>query len=67
MIKKQHPIVLFTSDVIYKKNKRLVYMPRDLLARFCKVNLSNPKKSAYFFFLSASLLDKGMQAIYYKV
>ena len=31
----------FTSDVMYKK---LVYTPSDLLARICKVNLSNAKK-----------------------
>ena len=31
----------FTSDVMYKKYKRLVYTPPDLLARICKVNLSN--------------------------
>ena len=34
----------FTSDVMYKKYKRLVYPPTDLLARICKVNLSNAKK-----------------------
>ena len=34
----------FTSDVMYKKYKRLVYTPSDLLARICKVNLSNAKK-----------------------
>ena len=34
----------FTSDVMYKKYKRLVYTPPDLLARICKVNLSNAKK-----------------------
>ena len=33
-----------TSDVMYKKYKRLVYTPPDLLARFCKANLSNAKK-----------------------
>ena len=27
------------SDVLYKKYKRLIYTPPDLLARFCKVNL----------------------------
>ena len=36
----------FTSDVMYKKYKRLVYTSPDLLARFCKVNLSNAKNSA---------------------
>ena len=34
----------FTSDVMYKKYKSLVYTPSDLLARICKVNLSNAKK-----------------------
>ena len=34
----------FSSDVMYKKYKRLVYTPSDLLARICKVNLSNAKK-----------------------
>ena len=29
---------------MYKKCKRLVYTPSDLLARICKVNLSNAKK-----------------------
>ena len=31
------------SDVMYKKYKRLVCTHPDLLARFCKVNLSNAK------------------------
>ena len=35
-----------TSDVMYKKYKRLVYTSPDLLARFCKANLSNAKNSA---------------------
>ena len=39
-----------TSDVMYKKHKRLVYTHPDLLARFCKVNLSNAKNSAWFVF-----------------
>ena len=34
----------FTSDVMYNKYKSLVYTPPDLLARFCKANLSNAKK-----------------------
>ena len=34
----------FTSDVMYKKYKRLVYTPPDLLARYGKANLSNGKK-----------------------
>ena len=36
----------FTSDVMYKKYKRLVYTSLELLARFCKVNMSNAKNSA---------------------
>ena len=41
--KKQRLIVLCTSDVMYKKYKRLLYTLLDLLARFCKVNLSKAK------------------------
>ena len=59
IIKEQRLIVLFTSDEMYKKYKRLLYTPPDLLARVCKVNLSNAKNLACFFL--ASLLDKGMQ------
>ena len=40
----------FNSDVMYKKYNRLVYTSPDLLARFCKVNLSNAKHSAWFVF-----------------
>ena len=40
----------FTLDVMYKKHKRLVYTPPDLLARFCKVNLSKSKNSVWFVF-----------------
>ena len=36
----------FTSDVMYKWYKRLVYTHPDLLTIFCKVNLSNAKKLA---------------------
>ena len=36
-------MVLFISDVMYKKYKWLAYTPPDLLARFCKVNLLNKK------------------------
>ena len=46
-------IVLFhlrLSDVMYKKYKRLVCTPPDLLARFCEANLSNGKNSAGFAF-----------------
>ena len=35
----------FTSDVMYKWYERLVYTHPDLLARFCKVNMSNTKFS----------------------
>ena len=35
---------------MYKRYKRLVYTSPDLLARFCKVNLSNAKTSASFVF-----------------
>ena len=38
MIKEQRLIVLFSSDVVYDKYKKLVYTPPDLSARFCKVN-----------------------------
>ena len=50
----------FTSYVMYKKYKRLVYTLPDLLATICKVNLSN---SEWFVFqefvfeaLSAALI-----------
>ena len=42
--------IYFTSDVMYKLYKRLVYTHPDLLARFCKINLSNAKNSAGIFF-----------------
>ena len=47
----------FTSDVMYKKYKRLVYTSPDLLARFCKVNLSTAKNSAWFVFQAIMALD----------
>ena len=34
----------FTSDVMYKKYKRLVYTPPDLLARLCRVKLVEREK-----------------------
>ena len=37
----------FTSDVMYKKYKRLAYTPPDFLARFWKLNLSKAKNSAW--------------------
>ena len=40
----------FTSDVMYKKYEMLVYTLPELLARFCWVNLSNAKNSAWFVF-----------------
>ena len=43
--------------------KRLVYSPPDLSPRFtCKVNLSNTKNPAWFF-IFASLLDRGMERV----
>ena len=50
--KKKRLIVLFTSGLMYKKYKKLVYTPPDLLPRFFKVNLSNTKSSALFFLFS---------------
>ena len=32
------------TDVMYNKYEMLVYTPPDLLAMFCKANLSNSKK-----------------------
>ena len=58
--KRQRLIVLFTSDVMYKKYKRPAYTPPALARSFCKINLSHTKNSASLFIL-ASLLDKGMQ------
>ena len=40
----------FTSDVMYKWNKKLVYTHPYLLGRFCKVNLSNAQKFGLIFF-----------------
>ena len=40
----------FISNVMYKKYEMLVYTHPALLARFCQVNLSNAKNSAWFFF-----------------
>ena len=57
MIKKKRLVVLFTSDGCFTRHQ---------FARFCKVNLSNAKKSARFFIL-ASLLDRGMQPINYNL
>ena len=42
-LKIHHLIVLFTSDVVYKKCKLLVYTSPNLLTRFCRVTLSNTK------------------------
>ena len=41
----------FTSVVMYKRYKRLVYTPPDFLARICKVILSNAKKFGLICFL----------------
>ena len=65
LLKKNHLIVLFTSDAMYKNYKWLAYTSPDLLVRFCTVNLSNTKNLVSFFTLT-SLLDKGMQPINYK-
>ena len=56
--------VLFTWDVMRKSMfKRLVYTPSDSSPRFTsKLNLSNTKNPAWFFIL-ASLLDRGMQRV----
>ena len=62
--KKKGLIVLFTWDVMRKSMfKRLVYTPPDSSPRFTsKLNLSNTKNPAWFFIL-ASLLDRGMQRV----
>ena len=45
--------------------KRLVYTPPDLSPRFtCKVNLSKTKNPAWFF-IRASLLDRGMERVHW--
>ena len=45
--------------------KRLVYTPPDLSPRFpCKVNLSKTKNPAWFF-IQASLLDRGMERVHW--
>ena len=56
--------VLFTWDVMRKSMfVRLVYTPPDSSPRFTnKLNLSNTKNPAWFFIL-ASLLDRGMQHV----
>ena len=48
----------FTSDVMYKWYKRLVYTHPDLLTRFCKVNLSNAEKFGLIFFPGLINLDQ---------
>ena len=57
-------IVLFTWDVMRKSMfKRLVYTPPDSSPRITSnLNLSNTKNPAWFFIL-ASLLDRGMQRV----
>ena len=54
---KHRLLVLFTSEFMHKKHKRVLNTPPDLLARFCK--LVEQQKSAWFFIL-ASLFDKGI-------
>ena len=44
--KRQRLIVLFTSDVMYKKYKRPPYTPPALARSFCKINLLHTKNSA---------------------
>ena len=63
-IKKGLILVLFTWDVMRKSMfTRLVYTPPDSSPRFtCKVTLPNTKIPAWFFIL-ASLLDRGMQRV----
>ena len=57
-------IVPFTWDVMRKSMfKRLVYTPPDSSPRYtCKVKLSNTKYPVWFFIL-ASLLDRGKQRV----
>ena len=43
-------------SVMFKSYKRLVYTHPDLLARFCKVNLSNAKKIRPDFCFKVSLI-----------
>ena len=45
-----HSIVSPEIWWMYKWYKRLVYMHPDLLARYCKINLSNAKNSVGIFF-----------------
>ena len=54
----------FTWDVMRKSMfKRMIYTLPDSSPRFtCKVNLSNTKNPAWFFIL-ASLLDRGIQRV----
>ena len=64
MIKRGPHSTAFTWDVIRKSMfQRLVYTPPDSPPRFtCKVNLSNTKNPVWFFIL-ASLLDRGIQRV----
>ena len=48
LLKEHHRIVLFTSDVMYKKYNLVTRL--ILLARFCKVKLSNKKFGLIFNF-----------------
>ena len=59
--------VLFTWEVMRKSMfKRLVYTPADSSPRFTiKLNFSNTKNPAWFF-ISASLLDRGMQRVHWQ-
>lgn len=53
----------FTSDVMHKKYKRLVYTSPDLWARFCKANLSNAKNSAWFVSRPILLRSRAIMAV----
>ena len=55
----------FTSDVIsIKKYKRLVYMPPDLLVRFCKANLSHAKKFSLICFPRLIYCDQDQEPLW---
>ena len=42
--------VLFTSDMMYKKYKWLIYTPPDLSARFCNKSKLVEHKTSFFYF-----------------
>ena len=60
ILQKHRFLVLFTSDVMYKKYKSLLYTPPDLLARFCEVNLAcRTQKNRLDFLFWPPFLTKG--------